>query len=276
MNRDKNLSIIDLIKKYKSTILFWIIVLLLTPFILFSIFFNFNDLNTVSNLGQFGAFLSGITGLLTTIMTIISISVLFYTLLVTKKYNEQQIEMNNNQIKISNTNLLIDLALSSINETKEKYSIHHADNEWPTNKFITEIYSSYENYHRSIGTDTTISSFNKELGFLFHEEKVLSSEYDPIEIIFDVVGKSGFRFYIEPYTPIIYGIIKMIYDENNSSDLRNILYLLLKNKISNDFIFWSIIFESSTLDESKYYLSNFCCSPNSVLKAFNEVKKDDL
>lgn len=272
MNRDKNASVIGFINKHKSTISFWIVLLLLLPFILFFIFFNFNDLNTVSNLGQFGSFLSGSTSYLISAMTFISIIILYRTLLVTKKYNEKQIEINNNQIKIANTSLLINLALDSINETKNKFSIPYTDSEWPTNKFENEIHSSYENYYEYIKNNVTSSSFNRELGFLFHEKKILSSEYDPIEIIYNVVGKSGFRFYIEKYAPIIYRIIQTIDNENNSNELRYILHLLLKNKISNDFIFWSIIYESSSLDESKYYLSNFCHYPNSISQAFNKVK----
>ncbi|HCT9047256.1 TPA: hypothetical protein OUB92_003295, partial [Morganella morganii] len=175
MNKNNDFNFI---KNNISNIVFWIIFASLTPLILFFIKFNFDDLNSIDRFGLFGSYLSGTTSFLLMILTAISIYVLYKTFTLTRKYNEKQIEFNNNQIKISNFTLLTDLLSEKIKKTKKEY-LEDNDNLGLTDTFTSLIYHSKENHNYMKNKDKNkymINNYNELLSFFLEKNKITISD----------------------------------------------------------------------------------------------------
>lgn len=287
MNQDKISVLADFVNKNKSTILFWVVIVLSLPFILFFIYFDFHDLNTISNFGSLGSYLSGTTGFIAAIMTSISVIVLYYTLRITTQYNERQIKHNQTQTIITSFNLLLD---SSI---KIKESTNHSTN---TNKkhdlinFCDELTNNIQNFIRSyenikMEKKKSINSRHTQHQ-VFHGTdfslltEFISNESPDYRIRFktkdnadEFIKKFAHNYYNINYNHqslalLIYGMCDMIRKIDNNT-LKDTLLILLKSNYHNDFIFYSLASQFENINSS-FDMSLFCKKPNKINEFLNE------
>lgn len=287
MNQDKTSILADFVNKNKSTILFWIVIILLLPFILFFISFDFHDLNTISNFGSLGSYLSGTTGFIAAIMTSISVIVLYYTLRITTQYNERQIKHNQTQTITTSFNLLLDSSIKikeSINNsinTNEKYDLIHFCDELTNN--AQNFIRSYENIQ--IEKKASVNSRNT-LHQIFHGTdfslltEFISNESPDYRIRFktkdnadEFIKKFAHNHYNINYNHqglalLIYGMCDMIRKIDNNT-LKDTLLILLKSNYHNDFIFYSLASQFENINSS-FDISLFCKKPNKINEFLNE------
>ncbi|GEM_PF-5500617 len=276
MNQDKTSSLVDFINTYKSTISFWVVIILLLPFILFFISFNFHDLNTISNFGSLGSYLSGTTGFIAAIMTSISVIVLYYTLRITTKYNERQIKHNQTQTIITSFNLLLDSSIK-IHESLKSNSRNPStyklvDSYHYTYQNITDAVLSYENYKLNKGKENLFQNYSTLIPFIL-DETYNDKIYFKSEKYLDEYLMSFFKDYYfqdeyENLSLLVYGMCEIISKLEITDTLRNTILILLHSNYHNDVIFYSLIYQSKYRNLS-FNIYSFCKKPEEISEFFD-------
>lgn len=292
MNQDNNSKIINFINKNKSAIVFWIVILLTLPFIIFFMVFSISDLTTVSNMGLFGSYLSGMTGFITIIMTSISVIILYYTLRITIKNNNSQIKYSSEQQTISNINLLISLYANNA----KKYSdlIHDytsgllkPEPDFNFNQLYgEEIIYSIDYYKQSNPEEFLVKNpreYQLKLAkFLLKNRSYIKTldlknnandKINYINYILDIIENTKIKPYLIKYLDItsdtIVEIARIIKNNNNSLDFKKTLILILNSQIDNDSIFWSIVHSDTARADKVYNIDMLCDVPRSLSTALD-------
>lgn len=130
-----------------SPIVFWIILILLLPIIIFFFKFDIYDLDNIDKFGMFGSYLSGFSGYYTAIFSFLSILILMLTLIITLNYNNEIISSSTQEIKIRNIELLCKIIKNSfenkrINSAYELISNLSYNGKKHTNEF--DIYNDID------------------------------------------------------------------------------------------------------------------------------------
>lgn len=265
------------INKWLITSIVIVFVFIITPFIIYFLTFHeFGISKNNANWGSFGSYVSGVTGFITTIITSISVFVLYYTLRITSKYNENQIENNHSQTKISHINLLMELLLTAIKKNS-KALISSSDNLDLTTTFLSELNFTMElmKEGKEIDDGSIDLNYNKKIALFLNENKLLTTDEFIINMILFTKEESLNRINLNGVTPVINMIFKIINDENNSSELKSILILMLKSKVHNDIIFWSLIFSSSSVPNMVKNMEGLCTIPYMIKAKLNEIKSQE-
>ncbi|ENL8515636.1 hypothetical protein AB6H97_002672 [Providencia rettgeri] len=257
-------NLVIFFEKNKSAIIFWLVLVLLFPIIIFFIKFDATQLSTINDFGLFGSYLSGFASVLTVVMTSVSVFVLYYTLRITMRYNEKNIESIHSQNKVSNIQLLIDLALDKIKNNKLEYGIKEDDLQL-TNNFINDLYWTSKEHLNYLNDNVIHSGYIKSLGIFLYENKIMINNEFIIKMLY--ISRKGHMnsYYIKDLPKIIHKIISMINDVQNSPDLKDVLLILLQSKINNDVIFWSLIFSDLDINEITKSIET-ACTPPDILK----------
>ncbi len=281
MNQDNNSIIINFINNNKSAIVFWIVMLLTLPFIIFFMVFNISDLTTVNNIGLFGSYLSGMAGFITIIMTSISVIILYYTLRITIENNNSQIKYSSEQHTISNINLLIDL----YNENSIKYSstisnytqgILSPKPDFNFNKIYRKEIDKIINHYGTCNYDEKITeTYQPKLAeFLIKNKSHINNtlfknnSIEGINFTLDLIDNTKLSpFLTNPLSmtsATITEISRIIKNNNNSPDFKKILILVVNSKIDNDSIFWSIAYSDTTKADKAYNINMLCKIPREL------------
>lgn len=271
MNQDKTSILADFVNKNKSTILFWIVIILLLPFILFFISFDFHDLNTISNFGSLGSYLSGTTGFIAAIMTSISVIVLYYTLRITTKYNERQIKHNQTQTIITSFNLLLDSAIKITESIKPQ---EEPTITYDSSRLFSRIPTDINNHVQWINvmmSDPTTTRFPSELDYLLsfisgeaEKRKIkIKTETDLKNLLVNFFKEESWYNSLENLALLIYGMCDIISKLERNDTLHSTLLILLKSNFHNDVIFYSLIYQNKHSDLS-FDIHCFCMIPDGI------------
>lgn len=250
-----------------------IVISIIAPFLIYAFnFYEFGFSKNNANWGSFGSFISGITGLITTIMTSISVFVLYYTLKITSDYNQKQIENNHSQTKIENINLLVNLTASEVEKASNSYALTK-NNLDLVGSFLSELELTVSMHAeaKKYSDDHVVHNYNKNLGLYLEQNKKDQTDEFILNVIKSSQKDSMNNIFISNIAPIVCKIVDMINDEHEKSDLKYILILLLKNKIHNDVILFSLIYGSSDIECIINNMKEVCKIPSMIKMSLQRI-----
>ncbi|MEX9884205.1 hypothetical protein AB7X05_21825 [Providencia rettgeri] len=254
-----------------------ICILIIFPFFIYAFnFYEFGLSKNNANWGSFGSYISGVTGLITTIMTSISVFVLYYTLKITSKYNQKQIENNHSQTKIEHIDLLVNLTVNEVEKTSNSYGLNKSNLDL-VDSFISELNLTMSMHAeaKKYSDDRIVLNYNKGLGLYMEKNGKNQTDEFIINAIKSSQKHSMNRMYIANVSPIVCKIVDMINDEHEESDLKYILTLLLKNKIHNDVILFSLIYCSSNTECIINNMQEVCKIPSRIKSSLQKSSFND-
>ncbi|HHJ1207601.1 TPA: hypothetical protein ACQFLO_003470, partial [Proteus mirabilis] len=152
MNDELHTKLLDFLYKNINSILFWIIIFLILPIIVFIITCEFFS-NNIEKFGAFGSYIGGVSTFFISVLTLFTLIILYITYIKTTNFNKNQLKIAQHELEINNFTYITNIIKTNFEniikddiKNHEKKMAHLHDNfkkEYPFEKTRVDFLSNY-------------------------------------------------------------------------------------------------------------------------------------
>lgn len=249
MNDELHTKLLDFLYKNINSILFWIIIFLILPIIVFIITCEFFS-NNIEKFGAFGSYIGGVSTFFISVLTLFTLIILYITYIKTTNFNKNQLKIAQHELEINNFTYITNIIKTNFEniikddiknyEKETAYLPDELKKAYPFEKTRVDFLSNY-----------FIRLLNDPRNYIMKEDlspelikflnKRLADKSPKIDI--RLYAKEYVKYMETKYLNSIYPLIKSLCIKiNNSTDKeqKELLNDILIASIDSQILFWSL------------------------------------